>query len=62
MRRRGFEVPLTKQEISYDPLVDRHLQYYFSNKNNRKILVKTKVVNRRNEIIDKGLARKIKQG
>jgi len=48
-RRREFRVaPLASNSIPYDPLVDHHLEYYFASKNTRHVLVKTKVVNRRN--------------
>ena len=38
------------------------MEYYFANKKNREILVRTKVVNRRNEIIDKDLCKMIEFG
>lgn len=48
-KRREFKVtPLHSSSIPYDPLVDHHLEYYFSSKNNRQLLLKTKVVNRKN--------------
>lgn len=54
--------PLHSNKIPYDALVDRHLEYYFSSKKNRNILVKTKVVNRKNEIIDRDLKKMIDHG
>lgn len=32
----------------YEPLVDPHLEYFFSSKKHRQILLKNKVVNRKN--------------
>ena len=40
--------------------MDRHLEYYFSSKVNRQTLLKAKVVNRKNEIIDKSACKTIK--
>ena len=48
-KRREFKVePLQNEGIPYSPLVDKHLQYFFANKFNRQVLLKTKVVNRKN--------------
>lgn len=48
-KKREFKVePIHADKIPYNPLVDRHLEYYFSSKKNRDILIKTKVVNRKN--------------
>lgn len=54
--------PLHANKIPYNALVDKHLEYYFASKKNRNILVKTKVVNRRNEIIDRDLRKMIDLG
>lgn len=62
-KRRQFKItPLHTHAIPYDPLVDQHLEYYFSSKNNRHILLKTKVVNRKNEILDRNLTKMIEHG
>jgi hypothetical protein len=47
-------------DIGYEALVDRHLEYYFSSKVNRQTLLKAKVVNRKNEIIDRSACKTIK--
>ena len=59
-RRREFRVePLKGEQLRYEGLVDRHLEYFFASKLNRQALVKTKLVNRRNEIIDRTVCRVI---
>jgi hypothetical protein len=61
--RREFRIaPLQPSRILYEPLVDRHLEYFFASKHTRQILQKTKVVNRRNEILDRSLTRELQRG
>lgn len=47
------------EQLRYEGLVDRHLEYFFASKLNRQTLVKTKLVNRRNEIIDRTVCKVI---
>lgn len=42
--------------------MDKHLEFYFSSKNNRRILQQNKIINRRNFIIDKNLNKKLVSG
>ncbi len=59
-RRKEFRIePLKKDQIPYEGLVDRHLEYFFASKFNRQTLIKTKLVNRKNEIIDKSICKLI---
>lgn len=62
-KKQEFKVePIHANKIPYNPLVDKHLEYYFASKKNREILIKTKVVNRKNEILDRDLKKMIEYG
>jgi hypothetical protein len=57
MKRRDFRVSPLKEGQHYEALADRHLEYFFASKLNRQVLVKTRIVNRRNEIIDRDICK-----
>ena len=62
-KKREFRVEnVHEKKIPYSPLVDKHLEYFFANKNNRQILIKTKQVNRKNQIIDRDVCRLLDTG
>ena len=63
LKKREFKVEnIHETRIPYDGVVDKHLEYFFANKNNRHILVKNKVVNRKNQIIDRDLCHMLNSG
>ena len=45
-----------KPTISYDPVVDKHLEYYFNKKTNILILQKNGIINKKKQITDKVLS------
>jgi hypothetical protein len=47
-KKKEFKIDAFTSQIYYDPLVDRHLEYFFSSKNNRQNLIKTKILNKKN--------------
>lgn len=61
MNRRDFRVSPLKEGPHYEALADRHLEYFFASKHNRQALVKTRIVNRRNEIIDRDICKLFQQ-
>lgn len=61
-RKREFKIDVHIPSFEYEPLVDKHLEYYFASKNNRRILMKSKVINRKNEILDRSLNKLVEQG
>lgn len=61
MNRREFRVSPLKEGPHYEALADRHLEYFFASKHNRQALVKTRIVNRRNEIIDRDICKVFQQ-
>lgn len=48
-----FVLSFSKSNSRYDPILDKNLQYYFANKQNRKVLRQHRIINAKNEIIDK---------
>ena len=56
--KRDFVTEL-KPSVSYEPLMDKHLDFYFSRKKNRRILQANKIINRRNYIVDKSINKKL---
>ena len=42
--------------------MDKHLEFYFSRKKNKRILQQNRIINRRNYIIDKSLTKKLVTG
>ena len=65
------KVPLGKPEfiveskpstVAYNPIMDRNLEYFFSSKNNRRILRKTRVINSRNQVLDKSVTKAVESG
>ena len=62
-KKREFRVDnIHENKIPYSALTDKHLEYFFANRKNRHILVKTKVVNRKNQILDRDICRMIDTG
>ena len=47
-----FRVEYIPQTVSYNPIFDKNLEYYFTSKQNRSILRKNRILNKRNQIID----------
>lgn len=54
-RRPEFRVESKPEVVEYDALLDSNLNYYFSSKNNRSILRKTRVINSRNQVMDRSV-------
>lgn len=61
MKRREFRVSPLKANSQYEALADRHLEYFFASKLNRQALIKTRIVNRRNEIIDRDIVKHLQR-
>ena len=47
---------------TYNPITDKNLDYFFSSKNNRRILRKTRVINSRNQVLDKNVSKAVQDG
>lgn len=41
----------------YDAILDKNLEYYFANKHNRKVLRQHKIINGKDEIIDRKVSK-----
>ena len=48
--------------MRYDPILDRNLEYYFASRQNRRVLRKNKIINGKDEIIDRNVTKIVKSG
>ena len=61
MKKPDFKVD-TRPTISYEPILDRHLECYFASRQKRRLLRENRIINRKGEIIDRGLSKKLERG
>ena len=57
-----FVVESKPSTVAYNPIMDKNLEYFFSSKNNRRILRKNRVINSRNQILDRSVTQAVEKG
>lgn len=57
-----FKVEYIPTVTRYDPILDSNLEYYFASRQNRRVLRKNRIINGKNEIIDRNITKIVRSG